>query len=95
MSKAKQRYSASDSDYSSDEEMDGLAQLNSRMEQGIREGRETNEERKSRPPRKQKPTGLARNDRFKRKIFKKIGYEGYDKDEAVPDEIFQMLWLIQ
>ena len=34
-------------------------------------------------------------DKLKRRIFKKLGYEGFNKDEAVPDEIFQMLWLIQ
>lgn len=67
--------------------------LNSMMEKGIREGRASNETRGSKPARS-RPTGAARHDKFSRKIFKKIGYEGYNKDDVVPDEIFQMLWLI-
>ena len=28
------------------------------------------------------------NDKLKRRIFQKLGYKGYKKDELVPDEIF-------
>ena len=31
----------------------------------------------------------------KRKIIEKLGYKGPNSGEKIPDEIFQMLWLIQ
>ena len=97
MSKEKAKYrqvlespSQSDDDYSGDESEAGLAGLNRMMEKGIKEARETEEQRSSRP----RPAMPINHEKFKRQMFKKIGYEGYKKDEAVPDEIFQMLWLI-
>ena len=42
---------------------------------------------------KKKMTMLT-NANLKRKIFKKLGYEGLDEKKVAPDEIFEFLWKI-